>query len=152
METKQEYENTSDAPPTDAEVTQVGSFRSVLENRSFVLLWLAQLLSQLVFNAGNYGVIAYVTALTHSTIMVSFAIISFTLPALPFSLLAGAIVDHLNKRFVLWVSNILRAAVTGVIVLALLLNPYTPVWLFFLAFALSLITQFFIPAEASAIP
>jgi MFS family permease len=133
METKQEYENTSDAPSSAAEDIQTGSFRSVLENRSFLLLWLAQLLSQLVFNAGNYGVIAYVTAITHSTIMVSFAIISFTLPALPFSLLAGA-------------------AVTGVIVLALLLNPHTPVPLFFLAFALSLVTQFFIPAEASAIP
>jgi MFS family permease len=152
METKQENENTSDAPSPAAEDTQTGSFRSVLENRSFLLLWLAQLLSQLVFNAGNYGVIAYVTAITHSTIMVSFAIISFTLPALPFSLLAGALVDHMSKRFVLWVSNILRAAVTGVIVLALLLNPHTPVPLFFLAFALSLVTQFFIPAEASAIP
>lgn len=152
METKSRYNNASDASPVLAEDTATGSFRSVLANRSFLQLWLAQLLSQLVFNAGNYGVIAFVTAITHSTIMVSFAIISFTLPALPFSLLAGAIVDHLDKRFVLWVSNILRAAVTGIIVLALLLNPNTPVPLFFLAFALSLITQFFIPAEASAIP
>src|SRR6266699_5370287 len=134
------------------EDTRVGSFRSVLKNRSFLCLWLAQLLSQIVFNAANYGVIATVTAVTHSTVMVGFAIVSFTLPAVPFSLLAGVYVDYLNKRLVLWVSNALRAATSALIVLALLWNPHTVIPLFFLAFATSLITQFFAPAEGSAIP
>ena len=88
----------------------VASFSRVLKNRSFLLLWLAQLLSQIVFNAANYGVIAIVTAITHSTVMVGLAIVSFTLPAVPFSLLAGVYVDYLDKRLVLWVSNALRAA------------------------------------------
>src|SRR5437762_3004559 len=134
------------------EDTRAGSFRSVLKNRSFLLLWLAQLLSQIVFNAANYGVIANVTAVTHSTLLVGLAIVSFTLPAVPFSLLAGVYVDYLDKRLVLWASNALRAVATGLIVLALLLNPHSVIPLFFLAFAISLITQFFMPAEASAIP
>ncbi|HEY6540309.1 MAG TPA: MFS transporter [Ktedonobacteraceae bacterium] len=123
-----------------------------MKNRSFLLLWLAQLLSQIVFNAANYGVIALVTAITHSTVMVGLAIVSFTLPAVPFSLLAGVYVDHLDKRLVLWVSNALRAVTTGLIVFALLWNPHILVPLFFLTFLISLVTQFFIPAEASAIP
>lgn len=131
---------------------QAGSFRSVLKNRSFLLLWLAQLLSQTVFNAANYGVIAIVTAVTHSTVLVGVAIISFTLPAVPFSLLAGVYVDYLNKRLVLWVSNALRAVATGLIVVALLWNPHTLIPLYFLTFVISLINQFFTPAEASAIP
>src|ERR1700732_3761546 len=130
----------------------VGSFRKVLKNRSFLLLWLAQLLSQIVFNAANYGVIAIVTAVTHSTIMVGLAIVSFTLPAVPFSLLAGVYVDYLNKRLVLWVSNALRAVASGLMVFALLLNPLAIVPIYFLAFFISLVTQFFTPAEASAIP
>ena len=130
----------------------VGSFRRVLKNRSFLLLWLAQLLSQIVFNAANYGVIAIVTAVTHSTVLVGVAIISFTLPAVPFSLLAGVYVDYLNKRLVLWVSNALRAVATGLMVVALLWNPHTVIPLYVLAFAISLISQFFTPAEASAIP
>src|SRR5438874_2135488 len=134
------------------EDTRAGSFRSMLKNRSFLLLWLAQLLSQIVFNAANYGVIAKVTAVTHSTLFVGLAIVSFTLPAVPFSLIAGVYVDYLDKRLVLWASNALRAVATGLIVLALLLNPHSVVPLFFLAFAISLITQFFMPAEASAIP
>src|SRR5947199_1832653 len=106
------------------EDTRAGSFRSVLKNRSFLLLWLAQLVSQIVFNAANYGVIAKVTAVTHSTLLVGLAIISFTLPAVPFSLLAGVYVDYLDKRLVLWVSNALRVATTGLIVVALLWNPH----------------------------
>src|SRR5579863_7144754 len=132
-----------------AEDKRVASFGRVLKNRPFLLLWLAQLLSQVVFNAANYGVIALVTAITHSTVMVGLAIVSFTLPAVPFSLLAGVYVDHLDKRLVLWVSNALRAVAMGLMVFVLLVNPHTIVWLFFLAFAISLIRQFFTPDEAS---
>ena len=152
MKAEQGDEHTPAVPLPLAGNTPAGSFRSVLKNRSFLLLWLAQLLSQIVFNAANYGVIAFVTAVTHSTVLVGLAIVSFTLPAVPFSLLAGVYVDYLDKRLVLWVSNALRAVATGLIVLALLWNPHTVIPLYFLAFAISLITQFFTPAEASAIP
>src|SRR5260221_1796918 len=152
MKTEQRSHRMPAASLAPVEDKRVGSLRRVLKNRSFLLLWLAQLLSQIVFNAANYGVIAIVTAVTHCTVMVGFAIISFTLPAVPFSLLAGVYVDYLNKRLVLWMSNALRAIATGLIVLALLWNPHTVIPLYLLAFAISLITQFFIPAEASAIP
>jgi Na+/melibiose symporter-like transporter len=129
-----------------------GSFRNVLGNRSFVMLWLAQLVSQIGFNAANYGVITTVTAITGSTIMVAIAIISFTLPAVPFSLLAGVYVDYLDKRMVMWVSNALRAVASFLIVVALVWNPHTVIPLFCLTFLISMITQFFMPAEASSIP
>jgi MFS family permease len=150
MKTEQRDDNPPDT--STAEQSTMGSFRSVLKNRAFLLLWLAQLLSQIVFNAANYGVIAIVTAVTHSTSLVGIAIISFTLPAVPFSPLAGVYVDYLDKRLVLWVSNALRAVATLLIVVALLWNPHTVIPLYVLAFVISLITQFFTPAEASAIP
>ncbi len=152
MKTDQQNENTPIPPSSLQEGKPKGSFRRVLKNRSFLLLWLAQLLSQMVFNAANYGIIALVTAITHSTALVGLAIVSFTLPAVPFSLLAGVYVDYLDKRLVLWASNILRAIAMGLMVFALLLNPHTIVWLYFVAFVISLISQFFTPAEASAIP
>ena len=126
METKQRNENATAVPLSPAKDIPGGSFRSVLKNRSFVLLWLAQLLSQIGFNAANYGIIAIVTAVTHSTVLVGVAIVSFTLPAVPFSLLAGVYVDYLDKRLVLWVSNILRAAATGLIVFALISDRTSP--------------------------
>lgn len=152
MKTDQQNEDVPIVPAYARENAERSSFRRVLKNRSFLLLWLAQLLSQVVFNAANYGIIALVTAVTHSTTLVGLAIVSFTLPAIPFSLLAGVYVDYLDKRLVLWVSNILRAAAMGLMVFVLLVNPHTIIWLFFLAFAISLISQFFTPAEASAIP
>lgn len=152
MKLEQENETIPAGPLAPVEETGVASFGRVLKNRSFLLLWLAQLLSQIVFNAANYGVIALVTTITHSTVMVGLAIVSFTLPAVPFSLLAGVYVDRLDKRLVLWVSNALRAGTTGLIVWTLLWNPHLLLPLFFLTFLISLVTQFFIPAEASAIP
>lgn len=152
MKADQQREDVPIPAPLVPENNGHSSFRRVLKNRSFLLLWLAQLLSQVVFNAANYGIIALVTAVTRSTTLVGLAIVSFTLPAVPFSLLAGVYVDYLDKRLVLWVSNILRAAAMGLMVFVLLVNPHTVLWLFFLAFAISLISQFFTPAEASAIP
>jgi MFS family permease len=109
-------------------------------------------IAQIGFNAANYGVITIVAAITHSTIMVAISIISFTLPAIPFSLLAGVYVDYLDKRTVMWVSNALRAFASVLIVLALIWKPQMVLPLFFLTFLISMITQFFMPAEASAIP
>ncbi len=132
--------------------TDVASFRRVLKNRNFLLLWLAQLISLTVFNAVNFGVILLVTDETHSIFMVGLAIISFTLPAIPFGAVAGSIVDHLDKRQVLWVTNLLRMATMVLIVVSLLINRSSLWPLFALSYLASLIGQFFLPAEGSSIP
>ena len=152
METKKQEEINLPGSADSGKRISPGSFRNVLSNRPFVLLWLAQLISQIGFNAANYGVLTTVTTITRSTIMAGIAIISFTLPAVPCSLLAGVYVDYLNKRLVLWVSNALRAIASGLIVVALLWNPNTVIPLFLLNFFISMVTQFFMPAESSAIP
>jgi MFS family permease len=130
----------------------VASFRRVLRNRNFLLIWCAQLISLTVLNAANYGIVVQVTDVTHSALMAGLAIIAFTLPAIPFSAVAGVIVDRLDKRLVLWVSNIARAGVMLLVVASLLTDPID-VWpLFVLTFLASLIGQFFTPAEGASIP
>lgn len=132
--------------------SNVASFRRVLKNRHFLLLWLAQLISLTALNAANYGVIVIVNEQTHSVFMAGLAIIAFTLPAVPFSAVAGVIVDHLNKRSVLWVSNLLRMA-TMFLLVVFLVTARSNLWpLYVLTFVTSLIGQFFIPAEGSSIP
>ena len=128
------------------------SMRRVLKNRNFLLLWLAQLISQTILNAANFGIIVLVNDLTHSVVMAGLAIIAFTLPALPFGAIAGVVVDRLNKRTVLWVSNILRMLTMSLIVISLWTNR-SDLWpLYVLTFVTSLIGQFFTPAEGAAIP
>ena len=140
-------------PVETPEATQsAASFRRVLKNRNFLLLWLAQLISQTVLNAANFGIIVLVNDQTHSVVMAGLAIIAFTIPALPFSAVAGVVVDRLNKRQVMWVSNILRMVTMVIFVLSLWLNR-SDLWpLYILSFMTSLIGQFFTPAEGAAIP
>src|SRR5690348_15954674 len=97
--------------PTVAQRLQQSGFaslRRVMNNRHFLLLWIAQFISLTIFNATNFAVVALVNDTTRSVIMSGLAIIAFTLPAVPFSAIAGVMVDQLDKRQVLWVSNILR--------------------------------------------
>jgi MFS family permease len=141
---------TSKSP--EQEQSGAGGIRQVLKNRNFLLLWLAQLISLTILNAANYGLIVLVNDMTHSVFMAGLAIISFTLPAVPFSAIAGVIVDRLHKRWVLWLSNVLRMGTMLLMFLALLLDR-TSLWpLFALTFLTSFIGQFFIPAEGSSIP
>ena len=134
------------------EKLEVASFRHVLKNRNFLLLWLAQLISLTVLNAANFGVIVLVNDITHSVVMAGLAIIAFTLPGVPFSAIGGAVVDRLDKQVVLWVSNILRM-ITMLLVVASLLYDRNNLWpLYVLTFMTALIGQFFTPAEAASIP
>src|SRR2546421_2805646 len=130
------------APPPSS-TSQAASFRRVLKNRNFVFLWLAQLISLTILNAANFGIIVVVNDTTHSVVMAGLAIIAFTLPALPFSAIAGVAVDRLSKRQVLWVSNVLRAITMSLIVVSLLSNRTTLWPLYVLTFMASLIGQFF---------
>ena len=132
--------------------TGVASFRRVLKNRNFLLLWLTQLISLTILNAANFGIIVLVNDVTHSVVMVGVAIIAFTFPALPFGAIAGVIVDRLHKRLVLWISNVLRAITMLLMVFSLLSNRTDLLPLYVLTFMTSLIGQFFIPAEGASIP
>lgn len=139
-------------PKEGQQQNNVASFRHVLKNRNFLLLWLAQLISLTILNAANFGIVVLVNDTTHSVFMVGLAIIAFTAPAIPFSPIAGVVVDRLNKRQVLWVSNVLRMVTMLLVVVALLWNRSSLWPLYVLTFLASTIGQFFIPAEGAAIP
>jgi MFS family permease len=139
-------------PNESAQQQEAASIRDVLKNRHFLLLWMAQLISQTILNAANFAVVALVSARPDGALMASLAIIAFTLPAVPFSAMAGVIVDRLDKRRVLWVSNLLRLG-TMLLLFCWLLYNSSNVWpLFGFMFLTSLIGQFFTPAEGASIP
>lgn len=114
----------------------------------FLLLWLAQISSQLAFNMLNFILIILVFEKTLSNTAVSGLIVSFTIPALLFGLLAGAYVDRRNKKSVLLITNISRA----VLAVLFYLTKDTLATIYLLSFLTSVSTQFFVPAEAASIP
>src|SRR5579875_3826110 len=125
------------------------AFRTLLRKRNFVLLWMAQLISMTVLNASNYAILVLIEEITGSTTLVGLAIISFSLPAVLFGAPAGVFVDHLNKRRVLWSSNCLRAIASFIFVVSLLISHHLLLPVYLLTFLISLISQFFTPAEGS---
>jgi len=129
-----------------------GGFRTLLKNRDFLRLWLAQLLSMTILNASNYALLILIEEITGSTTLIGVAIIAFSLPAVLFGALAGVFVDRMNKRRVLWGSNCLRAVATFGFVIALLTDRHQLLIIYLLTFLISTIGQFFAPAEGSAIP
>ena len=95
-----------------------------------------------------YGLTVRVFSLTGSTSAVSLLILTFLVPAVLLSAVAGVYVDRLDRRLILIVTNLLRAVMFGLLffvgdnlALILVLNA-----------AISTVTTFFAPAEAAMIP
>lgn len=119
-----------------------------LRVKSFLFLWMAEVFSQIAGNMMNFILILVVYALTNSSTAVSGVVLSFTVPAIIFGLLAGVFVDRWDKKYVLFTSNIIRA------ILALLLAFFHQnlVIVYASSLAITIATQFFIPAETPIIP
>src|SRR5579872_2109692 len=132
--------------------TQQEGFRSLLKKKDFLRLWLAQLISMTILNASNYALLVLIEEVTGSTTLVGLAIICFSLPALVLGAPAGVFVDRLNKRRVLWISNMLRAVASLLFVVSLVWDRHQLVPIYLLTFLISSIGQFFTPAEGSTIP
>ena len=121
---------------------------SVLRNRPFLLLWLSQLATQVGANMVLYGLTVIVLKATSLSSAVSALLLAFLLPAVLLSAVAGVYVDRFDRRWVLVVTNVVRAAVLVAVYLA---SSNVPV-LLLLILVLSTATVFFTPAEAAMIP
>ena len=122
---------------------------AVLRNRPFLLLWLAQLATQVGGNMVMLGLLVMITSTySGSKIAISVLLLCFLAPAIVFSAIAGVFVDRSDKRLVLVGTNILRGVAFGLVFFVgsnLLL-------LYVLMTLVSTFTTFFGPAEASMIP
>lgn len=132
--------------------TRGGGFLTLLRKPDFLRLWLAQLVSQTIFNASNFAIMRLIDDATHSATQIGLAIISFSLPAVLFGAPAGVIVDRMSKRRVLWGSNALRGFASLLFVISLLFNHEALLPVYALSFIISTICQFFSPAESATIP
>ncbi len=120
----------------------------VLSVRPFLFLWLAEVFSQIAMNMVNFILIFVAFALTKSNTAVSGIVLAFTLPAILFGIFAGVFVDRWNKKHVLFATNVIR-----VFLLLLLVLLYKNLFFVYaLTFLISVVTQFFIPAETPMIP
>ncbi|MBI3749411.1 MAG: MFS transporter [Chloroflexi bacterium] len=135
------------APPTPQEEPPSGAL-TVFRNGAFLRLWLSQAATQVGGNMVLYGLTVIVVSSTRSNTAVSLLILSFLVPAVVFSAVAGVYVDRIDRRLILVATNVLRA----ISFVALYLVGTNLALILVLNVAVSTITVFFAPAEAAMIP
>ena len=140
-------------------MTEARGYLAVLQNRNFLALWLAQIVSLLALNCSLFVTLFLIEEATQSTTQDAAVIAAFSLPAVFLAAIAGIIVDRVSKKDMLVVSNGLR--VFSQLLLTLLAawglgkQINTAVFVSFTYVAIffsSAVGQFFAPAEGSTIP
>lgn len=128
------------------------AYARLFKNFHFLELWFAQITSQIAQNLLNFALIIRVFELAKNTryanMAVSFLILAFAIPSIIFAVFAGNYIDHLDRKKVLVISNLLRA----ILALLFLFFENNLFMIYALIFAISTITQFFFPAEGAALP
>jgi len=126
-------------------------FIQVLRNGRFARLWLGQVISAV----GDYfyflAVPILINKLTGSTAAIGLAmILGFALPQLLFGLPAGVLVDRWDRRRVMIVTDVARAAL---VLGGLLVHNAQTVWLLYVVgFMVSVASRLFFPARSALIP
>lgn len=123
------------------------SFIQVIKNDNFRNLWFAQIASQIGLNMLSFVLAIQVYQKTQSNAAVSVMLLAFGVPSIIFGVVAGGIVDYFDKRSILFLCNFSRI----IVLLSFFLLSHDVVMLFILTVVISIITQFFIPAEAPTI-
>jgi MFS family permease len=139
------------ACPQPADAAAFGE-PSIWSNRHFLLLWLAQAISQTAQNAIWYGIVVLVERLSHSSTQLSIAVLTLIIPSVVFGVLAGVYVDRWDKRTVLIATNLIRGCIAFAYALFALPIGLPLIALYAINFLFSTVGQFFAPAETAMIP
>jgi MFS family permease len=135
-------------------MVQDRTFTAVVKNRNFFVLWMAQIFSQTAQNGIHFVQIVLIETLTRSTAHMAVMILSFSLPAVILSSVAGIVVDRLSNKLVMLASNGIRVLTVAayIVVLDRLGGWSLLLVIYAVTFISSAIGQFFAPAEATTIP
>lgn len=142
----------SESPNGRAVLSHAPNRLSIWRNRDFLLLWLAQAISQTAQNAIWYGIVVLVQQRSHSSTQLSLAVLTLIIPSVIFGVLAGVYVDRWDKRAVLIATNLIRGGVAFCYSAFGLFGGLPIALLFAINFVFSTIGQFFAPAETAMIP
>lgn len=124
--------------------------RSLLGIRNFRNLWFGQMVSDFGDGLTLLTLLILVQRLTGSTLALAGMAIAATLPMILFSLPAGALVDRIDRRKAMIVSDLVRA----VVVLAyIFVQSADLIWaLYILGFVQASVSTVFNPAKAALLP
>ena len=120
----------------------------ILRDPAFGRLWFIQASTQIGGNMALYALTILVFSTTRSNAAVSALVMSFLIPTILLSALAGVLVDRLDVRVALIIPNTVRT----LLMLGLAIAGTNVAMLLLLNLGISLTTVVLTPAEASMIP
>lgn len=118
-------------------------------NKSFLLLWISQILSQVTIHTMNFLLLTRIFNVTNSPIASSFLWISYSLPTIFFGPLGAVFVDIFSRKKVLVLANFLQMVT---ILTYLFTFEQSIYYVYFVVFVYSILNQFYVPAEMSLLP
>jgi CRP-like cAMP-binding protein/predicted MFS family arabinose efflux permease len=130
--------------------TRVGAF-AVFRNRSFLYLWIGQLVSTIGDALTSLAAGIIVFQVTHSILNVGVMLMVSSIPTLVFGLVAGVFVDRYDRKAIMVVTVVLQAALVAAIPLSLALTGNI-FWLYVIVLLSASVRQFFDPANDSVLP
>ena len=122
--------------------------RSLFANVDFLALWASQGITLTVNTALQFVLLILIVDKTGSSIAGSGLIIFLAAPPVIFGPISGVVVDRMDKRSVLMLTNAVRAVLTGLLVVA----DVSLASIFAIAFLTSTMGQFNLPAANAAVP
>ena len=122
---------------------------SVFRNRSFSLLWTGQLVSTMGTALSSLAASIYVFRITGSALSVGLMLMATAAPSLLVGLFAGVFVDRYDRKKIMIIADLLRAALIAIVPV---LVPLSVIWLYVIVMLTSAIGQFFDPAHESVLP
>lgn len=124
-------------------------YKSVIKNKKFVNIWVSQIFSQLTINIMNFVLLTRLFEVTGSAISTSLLWVAYALPAMIIGPFASGIIDLVNKRKILVISNLLQALT----ILIFAFTQHSNIFVIYeVVFIYSFLNQFYVPAEASTLP
>jgi len=126
---------------------RIAAWRALLQNRSYVALWIGQMLGQAGDPFRQMALQVFVYQATGSAVALGWLAAVQALPALVIGPIAGVLVDRWDRRRIMFVSQAIRA----LLVLLLVLRPSLPA-IYVVGIAAAAISLFYLPARNAILP
>jgi len=124
------------------------TFIGVLKYRDFLKLWLSQATSQIALNMLTFAIVLHIYEITKSATSISLVLVASAIPSVLFGPFSGVVADRLNYKKILTYTNVFRFLA----IIVLIFSRNNILALLEIVFLISLLTQFFAPAELASIP
>ncbi|MBV9788681.1 MAG: MFS transporter, partial [Chloroflexi bacterium] len=139
-----------DTAPPPPESNQIITYRKILQNRNFRLLWLGQAITTFGGFFTRVAIPIYVFSITGSYGQLGFSFFISVLPSLLFGLFAGALVDRWDRRRTMILTDILNFFLLCGLIMVIVLPD--PDWfklgaIYAITFCSALLRELFSPAR-----